>query len=660
VAAANPPASGAPEPPRTSRRRIAGTSALALGALGVVFGDIGTSPLYALQAVFTFDNHAVHATRGQVYGVISLVFWSITLIVSVKYVTFIMRADDRGEGGIMALTALLKGAKLERGAVPAVLITLGVVGASLFYGDSAITPAISVLSAVEGLKVAVPSLASVVVPATVVVLAALFAIQRFGTTLVGNLFGPVMAVWFLVLAAIGLVEVVHHTDVLRALSPTYGAKFLTGDFGVAFVALGAVVLAVTGAEALYADMGHFGRAPIRRAWFFLVFPSLTLDYLAQGSLLVRSPKSVTNPFFLLLPGWAQVPMVLLATAATVIASQAVISGAFSVTQQAVQLGFLPRLTIRHTSEREIGQIYVPGVNAGMLVIVVAIVIGFGSSTSLANAYGVAVTGTFVMTTVLFLAVARLLWRTPPRLIVLGAAVFLTTEIAFFAANLTKVAHGGWLPLAIALTVFTVLMTWQRGRGIVSANRSRAEGSLRDFVEDLSAQDWRVRPVHGVGVFLSQNLQTTPLALRANVERNHVLHDQVILVSVVIERVPHVPESARVLPGEKILFSGATGDPLGSSAERIVSVTLRFGYLDEPDVPSALRHSSVRSLLDGSPEIDGATYFLSQITIVPTEAPGMAAWTKKLFVMMARNAANPAEYFRLPDDRTVTSGGRIQV
>jgi KUP system potassium uptake protein len=625
-----------------------------------VFGDIGTSPLYALQAVFTFDNHAVHATRGEVYGVISLVFWSITLIVSVKYVTFIMRADDRGEGGIMALTALVKAAKLPRGAAPALLVTLGVVGASLFYGDSAITPAISVLSAVEGLKVAVPSLASVVVPVTVVVLTALFAIQRFGTRLVGNLFGPVMAIWFLVLAAIGVVEIAHHSDVLAALSPTYGAKFLTRDFGAAFIALGAIVLAVTGAEALYADMGHFGRAPIRRAWFFLVFPSLTLDYLAQGSLLVRSPKSVTNPFFLLLPGWAQVPMVLLATAATVIASQAVISGAFSVTQQAVQLGFLPRLTIRHTSEREIGQIYVPGINAGMFVVVVAIVIGFGSSTALANAYGVAVTGTFVMTTILFLAVARLLWRTPPRLVALGAMVFLTTEVVFFAANLTKIAHGGWLPLVIALTVFSVLVTWHTGRDIVTANRTRAEGSLRQFVEGLSSQGWSVRQVHGVGVFLSQNPRTTPLALRANVERNHVLHEHVILVSVQIERVPHVPDFERVVPETRILFSGATGDPLGPYAERITPVILRFGYLDAPDVPSALRLASERRLIQGEPDIEGATYFLSQITIVPTEAPGMNAWMKKLFVTIARNAASPAEYFRLPDERTVTTGGRIQL
>jgi KUP system potassium uptake protein len=340
------------------------------------------------------------------------------------------------------------------------LVMLGVVGASLFYGDSAITPAISVLSAVEGLKVPVPSLGSIVLPVTAAVLCALFAIQRFGTTLVGNLFGPVMAVWFGVLALVGGAEIARHPGILRALSPTYGAEFLLEHGGVAFVALGAVVLVVTGAEALYADMGHFGRSPIRRAWFVIVFPALTLNYLGQGSLILRSPNSVVNPFFLLLPAWARIPMVFLATVATVIASQAVISGAFSVSQQAVQLGFLPRLTIRHTSRREIGQIYVPAVNAGMLVAVLGIVIGFGSSTALASAYGVAVTGTFVLTTILFLAVARLLWRKPPRLVALGGAVLLTAELAFFAANLSKIAHGGWLPLAIAITVFTTLMTWQ--------------------------------------------------------------------------------------------------------------------------------------------------------------------------------------------------------
>ena len=634
-------------------------AALTLGALGVVFGDIGTSPLYAVQAVFTSDGHAVHVNQPEVYGVISLVFWSITMIVSVKYVSFIMRADNEGEGGIMALTALLQNARLKRSAVTVGLVGLGVLGASLFYGDGVITPAISVLSAVAGLKVAVPSLSSLVLPISVVVLTLLFAIQRFGTKVVGNLFGPVMVLWFGVLGLVGIVEIAHHPGTLRALSPTYGAQFFLDHGAVAFIALASVVLAVTGAEALYADMGHFGRAPIRRAWFLIVFPALTLNYLAQGSLILRSPKSIANPFFLLLPGWAQLPTVLLATVATVIASQAVISGAFSVTQQAVQLGFLPRLTIRHTSDRELGQIYVPAVNASMFVTVLAIVIAFGSATALASAYGVAVTGTFILNTILFLAVARLLWHKSRWLIALGATVFLSVEVAFFAANLTKVVHGGWLPLAIAVTFFTLLMTWHKGREIVTTNRSSAEGPLRDFIEHLDTQDFPVSQVPGVGVFLNRNLRSTPLALRANVERNHVLPAKVIVVSVHIEQVPHVPDAERLRVEPRIMFSGATGDPLDLPVDSITGVTIRFGFLDEPDVPSALRLAAQHRLIEGMPDVDRATYFLSQITIVPTDAPGMSGWRKRLFVTMSRNAANPAEYFRLPDDQTVTTSARIE-
>jgi KUP system potassium uptake protein len=624
-------------------------AALALGALGVVFGDIGTSPLYALQTVFTADSHRVHATPADVYGVISLVVWSITMIVSVKYVSFIMRADNGGEGGIMALTALLQGAKLKRTAATATLITLGILGASLFYGDGVITPAISVLSAVAGLKVAVPSLGSLVLPITVAVLTMLFAIQHFGTRLVGSLFGPVMAIWFGVLGVIGVVEIAKHPDVVRALSPTYGAQFLLNRPGVAFIALGSVVLAVTGAEALYADMGHFGRAPIRRAWFVLVFPALTLNYLAQGSLILRSPKAIANPFFLLFPAWAQIPMVLLATVATVIASQAVISGAFSVTQQAVQLGFLPRLTIRHTSEREIGQIYAPAINVSMFVTVVAIVIGFGSSTALASAYGVAVTGTFILNSILCLAVARLLWHKPKWLIAIGAAVFLTIEVTFFAANLTKVAHGGWLPLAIAFTVFTVLMTWRKGQGRVTANRSREEGPLREFIDQLDSGDSPVERVPGTAVFLSANPTKTPLALRANVEHNHVLHERVIIVSLETARVPHIAEAKRL-----------RADHLGHPADGITVLMARFGFQDEPNVPATLRLAAERNLLEGTLDVDQASYFLSQITIVPTDAPGMSSWRKRLFLTMAHNAAHPAAYFRLPDDRTITIGERIDV
>ncbi len=624
-------------------------AALSLGALGVVFGDIGTSPLYALQTVFTADNHAVHATPSEVYGVISLVFWSITMIVSVKYVTFIMKADNGGEGGIMALTSLIEGLRLRSARAKVTLIMLGILGASLFYGDGMITPAISVLSAVEGLKVAAPSLGSLVLPITVAVITVLFAIQHFGTQLVGRLFGPVMGLWFGVLGVVGLIEVAHHPAVLKALSPTYGAQFLADHGGVAFIALGSVVLAVTGAEALYADMGHFGRAPIRRAWFFIVFPALTLNYLAQGALILRSPGAVVNPFFLLVPSWAQVPMVLLATVATVIASQAVISGAFSVTRQAVQLGYLPRLTIRHTSESEVGQVYAPGINMALFVAVVGLVLAFGSSAALASAYGVAVTGTFILNTILFLAVARMLWHRPRPVVALLAVAFLTVEVTFFAANLTKIVHGGWLPLAIAALVFTILSTWRKGRAIVTANRNREEGLLREFVRELGTREIPVREVPGTAVFLNANPETTPLALRANVEHNHVLHETVVIISIATERVPHVAEDDRIDP-----------DDLGDPHDGITRVTAHFGFQDDTDVPAALGLADRLGLLEGTGEIDQASYFISQITIVPSKAPGMRMWRKRLFLHLAHNAANPVAYFGLPDNRTVTMGERIEL
>jgi KUP system potassium uptake protein len=645
--------------PRERAAARTGITALTLGALGVVFGDIGTSPLYALQAVFTTDHHAVHAVQAEVYGVISLVFWSVTMVVSVKYVATVMRADDHGQGGIIALTALLQAVKKSRSAiVPVALITLGIVGAALFYGDGAITPAISVLSAVEGLKIAIPGLSSLVLPIAVAVLCVLFAIQRFGTGVVGKLFGPVMVVWFSVLGLAGAIEVAHHPGVLRALLPSYAVQFFGEHGGVAFIALASVVLVVTGAEALYADMGHFGRPPIRRAWFLIVFPALTLNYLGQAALIVRRPDVVSNPFFLLMPQWGRIPMVFLATAATIIASQAVISGAFSVTQQAVQLGFLPRFAIRHTSEQHAGQIYAPAINAGLFATVLTIAIGFGSATALASAYGVAVTGTFILDTILFLAVARLLWKKPRRLVVFGAAVFLTVDLAFFTANLTKVAHGGWLPLTIALIVFVLVSTWSLGRERTNANRVAAEGLLADFIEQLRGPNLGVRQVPGVAVFLSPNLQGTPLALQANVEHNEVLHDHVIIVAVETQRAPRVARSDRVALGRKIIFSGATGEPLGPLAESITPLTVRFGFLEEHDVPDALRIAAEQGLLDGEPDLEQATYFVSNIAIAPNDAPGMASWRKRLFAAMARNAADPADYFRLPDDRTVTTSGRI--
>jgi KUP system potassium uptake protein len=630
------------------RGRQAALAILALGALGVVFGDIGTSPLYALQTVFSADHQAVRPNQGDVYGVISLVFWSITLIVSVEFVLFIMRADNDGEGGILALIALVETVSLRRGRLKMVLIALGMFGVALFYGDGMITPAISVLSAVEGLKVAVPSLGSLVIPITIAVLVALFTIQRFGTHAVGRLFGPVMLVWFAVIAAGGLGQLLAHPAILKALSPSYGAAFFTAHPGVSFVALGAIVLTITGAEALYADMGHFGRIPISRAWFAIVFPALTLNYMGQGSLILGDPASIHNPFLLLFPSWSQLPMVLLATVATVIASQAVISGAFSVTRQAVQLGFLPRLSIRHTSAEEIGQVYAPAVNWALLVAVVALVIGFGSSTKLASAYGIAVTGTITVDTILFLVVARKLWHKPSWAVLSGGAIFFTVDLAFLTANFTKVEHGGWFPLSVGIVVFAILSTWRRGSARVSAARLKEEGPLETFIEELHRMDPPVARVEGTAVYLNARRETTPLALHASLERLHALREAIVIVSIETTRSPHVPESDRLLI-----------DDLGYADDGISHLTARFGFQDTPDVPRVLGLASETGL-ETEIDVEGATYLLSQISIVPTSAAGMSHWRKRLFVAMSRNAASPVEYFRLPHDRTVVIGSQIDL
>jgi KUP system potassium uptake protein len=626
----------------------AGMAALTLGALGVVFGDIGTSPLYAVQTVFHADGGAVDATQADIYGVLSLMVWALTIIVSVKYVLFVMRADNDGEGGIMALIAQVQELRLGGRTRNMILVALGIFGAALFYGDGMITPAISVLSAVEGLKVVSPSLDSLVLPITLVVLSLLFAIQRFGTGVVGRLFGPVMLLWFTILAVGGAGQIVRHPGILRVLSPSYGAQFILDHGGVAFIALGSIVLAVTGAEALFADMGHFGRAPIRRAWFALVFPALMLNYMGQGALLIDTPSAIDNPFFLLFPDWARIPMVLLATVATVIASQSMISGAFAVTRQAVQLGFLPRLTVRHTSEHEVGQVYVPAINWGLYVAVVAIVVGFQSSAHLASAYGIAVTGTFVLTTLLFSVIAIFKWGVSRRIVFPAAALMLVVDLTFFAANLTKVVHGGWLPLLIAAIVFTVLITWQRGRVIVTANRTEEEGPLQAFIETIHAMDPPVHRVDGTAVFLNANLDTTPLALRANVEHNHTLHACTVIVSVQTLRVPYVPAAERI-----------SIDDLGYSDDGITHVTARFGFQDEPDIPATLRQAADMGM-EGAIDVGDASYFLSKITIRRTPAPGMRQWRKRLFIAISRNAASPVEYFKLPGERTVTMGSSVDV
>ncbi len=624
------------------------TAALLVGALGVVFGDIGTSPLYALHAAFSADEHAVAPTEAGVHGLISLVFWTLTLVVSVKYVTCVMRADNHGEGGIMALVGLAQAASRAGPAATALLVVLGMAGAALFYGDGMITPAISVLSAVEGLEVAAPGLSSLVVPVALGLLLVLFGIQRYGTGAVGALFGPVMGVWFASLALSGLLRVLERPEILKALSPSYAFAFFADDGQVAFVTLASVVLAVTGAEALYADMGHFGRPPIRRAWFLVVLPALVLNYMGQGALVLDSPEAVRNPFFLLTPDWARIPMVALATAATVIASQAVISGAFSLTHQAVQLRFLPRLTVRHTSSREAGQVYVPAVNWALCAGVALLVAGFGSSEELAGAYGIAVTGAMTITTVLFFSVVRLLWGAPRWVVLAGAAAFLAVDLALFSASLTKVLHGGWIPMTIAVAVFTLLSTWRRGCAMVTRTVVREEGPLCAFVDEVRAAEPPVHRPPGTAVFLGAERETTPLALRANLEHNHVLHESVVIVVLRTLDVPHVDVADRLV-----------ADDLGYRDDGITHLTASFGYHDPQHVPATLALAA-RHGLEVTIDAERASYFLSRIAIVLTGAPGMRRWRKRLFVVMWRNEADPAVYFAVPDERAVTMGSLIEL
>ncbi len=631
--------------------RTPAQAALVVGALGVVFGDIGTSPLYTVQTVFNpSDPHPVSASTVSVFGIISLIFWAVTIIVTLKYVLLVMRADNEGEGGIMALITLIRRGGVRGGRrTKLALAALGIFGASLFFGDSMITPAISVLSAVEGLKVVQPSLAHLIVPITAAIIVVLFATQRLGSGAVGRMFGPVMVVWFLVIGACGISGISAHPEILRALSPGYALGFLTGHLSVAFFSLAAVVLAITGAEALYADMGHFGRAPITRAWLLLVFPACILSYMGQGALLLSDPgTNASGIFFLAVPEWGRVPMIFLATAATVIASQAVITGAFSVAHQAMQLGYLPRLRIAHTSRQTVGQIYVPWINWLLMVSVLTLVFAFQTSTALAFAFGMAVTGTITITTLLFFYIVRHQWGKPLWLVVAGAAAFLTVDLLFLAANLTKVTHGAWLPLLIAITVFTVLTTWQRGRELVTERRERQEGSLRAFVDELHDRRPPLRRTPGTAVFLNRNKTTTPLAMRANVEHNQILHRHVVILS--IETLP-VPQ---VAPTDRLEI-----DDLGYRDDGITLVGARFGYMEQPDVPAALRLAAEADL-ESPLEVDEASYFLSTIELRPSDAPGMTRWRKRLFIATSHITADAAEYFGLPRDRTVIMGSLIEV
>ena len=614
--------------------------ALSLGALGVVYGDIGTSPLYTIQLIFRGD-HPMGPSPLRVYGALSLIVWALLVVVTLKYVLLILRVDNHGEGGIMALVALIERVTKTRRKTG--LVIVGVLGASLFYGDGMLTPAISVVSAVSGLNVASPTLAAQIVPFSLVILIALFALQRFGTGAVGGLFGPIMVVWFLVLAALGLKEVAANPGILRAVSPTYAAQFVADDPKMGFFALGSVFLAVTGAEAIYADMGHFGRKAITRAWLCLAFPALLLNYMGQGALILARPETISNPFFFLVPGGqtGQKAMVVLATVATVIASQAVISGAFSVTQQVIQLGFLPRMSIRHTSKRIIGQIYIPVVNWLLLASVIVLVLTFRSPTGLANAYGIALSAIFATNTLLAFVVFRVLWRKPLRIVIPGAAFFILIELTFFAANLTKILSGGWFPLVVGAIFFTILTTWHRGRVMLGRAMKEDRVSLRRYINRMI--DEQPNRIPGTAVFLTPSLDTVPTALLNNAEHNGIVHEHVILVKIHTVGVPHVEEAER-LTIERLRLG-------------FVAVTATYGYQDEPDVVAALELAKRHGL---DIDLDQTSYYVDHVTILPTGRARMAGWRKRLFALLHQNSTPVARSYHIPPDRVFEVGTYVEL
>ncbi len=623
-------------------------AAITIAAIGVVFGDIGTSPLYALRECFHGAN-AMAPVPANVLGVLSLIVWSLILVVSLKYLVYVLRADHQGEGGILALTALAvpsreKGPSRMR---PALLL-LGLFGAALLYGDSVITPAISVLSAVEGLEVIAPSLERYVVPITVAVLVALFAIQRRGTQRVGMIFGWITGGWFVTLATIGVYQIVQEPAVLVALDPSWAVRHFTTHGTTGFVILGAVFLAVTGAEAIYADLGHFGTRPIRLTWFALVLPSLLLCYFGQGALILREPSAVPNLFFRAAPSWSLVPLLVLSTCATVIASQAVISGAFSLSRQAVMMGYLPRLGIEHTSARTIGQIYIPSVNWVLMFATIATVIGFGSSSALAGAYGVAVTSTMAITTILAHRVARRRWGWPAGLAALITGAFLVVDLAFLGANLLKIADGGWVPLALAGVVLLLMTTWKRGRVLLAARTEERTASLSQFMDDVrrGGSDMFIARVPGTAVYMSSTPDTVPLALMYSCRHHRVLHERVVILTIRIDDTPHVDDAER-----------AWVEPLGGGFWRVTGL---YGFMEDPDVPSLL--GTVASLEpDLEIEVAETTFFLGQETILASDRlPGMSLWRERLFGAMARNATKATRFFGLPPERVVEIGAFIEM
>lgn len=614
---------------------------LALGALGVVYGDIGTSPLYAFRESF-HETHGIPVTHDNVLGILSLIFWALITLISIKYLIFVMRADNRGEGGILALTALVNRIRPVARRTPRYrLILLGLFGTALLYGDGIITPAISVLSAVEGLEVATPALQPYIIPLTIAILVGLFLFQSQGTERVGKVFGPATLLWFIVLAWLGIRWIVHQPQVFMAINPYYGIAFFVTNGWLGFWVLGSVFLVVTGGEALYADMGHFGKAPIRWAWFVVVLPALLLNYFGQGALLLEKPHAVENPFYHMAPEWALYPVVFIATIATVIASQALITGAFSLTRQAVQLGYLPRLEIRHTSSDEIGQIYIPGINWILMISCIALVLAFGSSSNLAAAYGVAVTSTMVITALLLFVIEREKWQWPLPATIAFTAFFLIIDLAFWGANIVKLHHGGWLPLVIGVIVFTAMTTWKRGR-IILSERLRAGSMLfTAFTERLRTDKFAHVP--GTAVFMYSDPESTPPALLHNMKHNKVLHEQVVLLSVNTEEIPRVPTKERI--------------EVHKLENGFYRVILHYGFMEDPNVPRDLARARKLGLEYKSNE---TTYFLGREHLFASKTPGMAIWRENLFAAMSRNARTATDFFRLPPDRVVELGSQVEL
>ena len=614
---------------------------LAVAALGVVYGDIGTSPLYALREAF-HGVHSIAVTPSNVLGVLSLVFWSLVIVVTIKYHIVIIRADNKGEGGVLALMALVNGSRLARGLPPRrLMIVLGIFGAALLYADGGLTPAISVLSAVEGLEIATPALARFVIPITLVILIGLFLVQSRGTARIGAVFGPVMLVWFATIGVLGLSEIIRQPGVLAAISPHHAVRFFTQDLHRGFVVLGAVFLVVTGGEALYADLGHFGHRAIQMAWFGVAFPCLLLNYFGQGALLLKEPAAAVNPFYHLAPGWALYPLIGLATAAAIIASQAVISGAFSLSRQAVQLGYSPRLKIEHTSSREIGQIYVQTVNVALAILTCALVLGFRTSSNIAGAYGVALSTLMLMTTLMFYVMSREVWQWSFAKAAGVAGLFLWLDVLFFGANALKIQYGGWVPLVIAAAIFILMTTWRRGREILAKRMLEKTVPLKMLLADLAAEP-PIR-VPGTAVFMYGTADGTPPALVHNLAHNKVLHEKVVFLTVVTEDVPHVGPTERV-----------TVKHIGKGFHTVVA---RYGFMDDPSIEDVLESCRGKAL---NIRMEGTTFFLGRETLVASERPGMAQWREQLFSFMSRNALRATAFFKIPANQVFEVGAQVEL